>query len=249
MIFLNFYILPFFKRNIFIIENARLIVELSQVKVGIKGLDNLLQGGFISGSTVILSGPVGTLKSHIGFQFIYRGLENGEKCFCLSTNQDLEILSLQLKLNYDWDLKRYVNTGMLDFFYYSPAGVQTYELTELARADVITEVIYRVSSNVSRVLINTLSQLFTIVSDEHLVLNLIYRLKTQTRKIGAIALFVVDSGVQSKSVEENVKSMVDYVLETREHEDVVEIRLAKSLTKHDLKWHKVYLLNNGVHVE
>ncbi|MEM2849204.1 MAG: ATPase domain-containing protein [Candidatus Bathyarchaeia archaeon] len=224
-------------------------MELDQVKVGIDGLDFLLQGGFIRGSTVVLAGPVGTLKSHIGFHFIYSGLKNGEKCFCFSTNQDLEILSLQLKINYGWDLKQYVNTGMLDFFYYSPVSVQTYELTEFSRADVVKEVIYRVGGNVSRVLINTLSQLFTMVSDERLVLNLIYRLKAQTRKIGAIALFVVDSGVQSESVEENVKSMVDYVLETREHENAVEIKLAKSLTKHDLKWHKVYLLNNGVHVE
>ena len=167
----------------------------------------------------------------------------------MSTNQDLETLSLQLKINYGWDLKQYVDTRMLDFFYYSPTGVQTYELPESSSVDIIREVLYRVSDNINRVLINTLSQLFMTVSDERLVLNLIYRLKAEIRKSGAIALFIIDGGVQSKSIEENVKSIGDYVLETREHEDTVEVRLSKSLTKHDLKWHKVYLLNNGVHVE
>lgn len=239
-----------FQGNIFIFENSRLSVELNQIKVGVENLDVLLQGGFVRGSTVVLSGPVGTLKSHIGFHFIYSGLENGEKCFCFSTNQDLDVLTLQLKINYGWNLKQYVDARMLDFLYHSPASVQISRQTyELSSTEIVREVIHRIGDDVSRILINTLSQLFTITGDENLVLNLIYRLKAKARKSGAVVLFIIDSKVQSESIEENVKSIGDYVLETREREDAVEIRLAKSLTKHDLKWHRVYLAENGVHVE
>ncbi|MEM1570248.1 MAG: RAD55 family ATPase [Candidatus Bathyarchaeia archaeon] len=230
-------------------------MDLSQIKVGIENLDALLQGGFIRGSTVVLCGPVGTLKSHIGFHFIYSGLVNGEKCFCFSTNQDLDVLALQLKINYGWDLKRYVDTGMLDFLYYSPASVQISRLAyELSGTEIVREIVHRVGDDVSRIVVNTLSQLFTVIGDEGLVLSLIYRLKAKVGKSGAVALFIMDSKIQRESIEENVKSIADYVLETRVHEDVmheevVEIRLVKSLTRHDLKWHRVYLAENGVHVE
>lgn len=79
-------------------------------------------------------------------------------------------------------------------------------------------------------------------------------IEAKIRRSGAVVLFIIDSGVQSRDVEENVKSISDYVFETRVHEDsiheeFVEIRFIKSLTRHDLKWHKIYLAENGVQVE
>lgn len=229
------------------------MLGLNQVETGIEGLDFLLKGGFIKGSTVLLIGPVGTLKPHIGFQFLYSGLKSGEKCFCLSTTQDLKIRSIQFKINYGWDLEYYVKNGKLDFLYYSPIAIQSstykYGSMESSGTDVIREIIHRITGDTTRVVIHTLSQLFTIINDEKLVLSLVYRLRENARKNNAVVLFTVDSGIQSSSIEGNIKAVCDYVLETRENQCKVEIRLLKSLTKHDLEWRKVYTTDDGVHVQ
>lgn len=47
-----------------------------RVKSGIEGLDDMLNGGLISGRVVLLSGSTGTGKTTLGMQFIYNGIKN-----------------------------------------------------------------------------------------------------------------------------------------------------------------------------
>lgn len=49
------------------------MVELT--KTGIDGLDEILNGGIVSHSTTLLSGPPGAGKSILGLQYIYNGIE------------------------------------------------------------------------------------------------------------------------------------------------------------------------------
>jgi len=44
-------------------------------KTGIQGLDTILNGGFVTNSTVLVSGNPGTGKSILGLQFLYNGVE------------------------------------------------------------------------------------------------------------------------------------------------------------------------------
>ncbi|HIP74098.1 MAG TPA: ATPase, partial [Euryarchaeota archaeon] len=46
---------------------------MRRVPTGIPGLDNLIQGGFPSGSTILLSGGAGTGKTIFALQYIYSG--------------------------------------------------------------------------------------------------------------------------------------------------------------------------------
>ncbi len=49
-----------------------------RVKTGIKGFDELIQGGLPEGSTVVLEGPSGVEKDYFASTFIAEGLRNGE---------------------------------------------------------------------------------------------------------------------------------------------------------------------------
>jgi KaiC/GvpD/RAD55 family RecA-like ATPase len=44
-----------------------------RVKTGIDGLDAMLNGGFLKGRNILVSGPAGTGKSTLAIQFAYRG--------------------------------------------------------------------------------------------------------------------------------------------------------------------------------
>ncbi len=67
------------------------MVELT--KTGIDGLDEILNGGIVSHSTTLLSGPPGAGKSILGLQYIYNGIEQfDERGIYLSFEEDREDL-------------------------------------------------------------------------------------------------------------------------------------------------------------
>src|ERR1051326_7905230 len=47
--------------------------ETDVVKTGIAGLDSILSGGIPRGNVILLEGAIGTGKTTIGVEFIYRG--------------------------------------------------------------------------------------------------------------------------------------------------------------------------------
>ncbi len=86
------------------------MVELT--KTGIDGLDEILNGGIVSHSTTLLSGPPGAGKSVLGLQYIYNGVEeSGEKGVYLSFEEDSEDLRQAAEsLGFD-NWQHHVETG------------------------------------------------------------------------------------------------------------------------------------------
>ena len=67
------------------------MVELT--KTGIDGMDEILNGGIVSYSTTLLSGPPGAGKSILALQYIYNGIEQfDERGVYLSFEEDREDL-------------------------------------------------------------------------------------------------------------------------------------------------------------
>ncbi|MEM5814693.1 MAG: ATPase domain-containing protein [Candidatus Aenigmatarchaeota archaeon] len=59
---------------------------------GVKGLDRMLGGGFIPGTTVLVSGQAGSGKTTFAMQFLYDGARNGEHGLFITLEQDREKL-------------------------------------------------------------------------------------------------------------------------------------------------------------
>ncbi|OGF50030.1 MAG: hypothetical protein A2231_07350 [Candidatus Firestonebacteria bacterium RIFOXYA2_FULL_40_8] len=77
--------------------------NLVRIKSGVSGLDEMLNGGFIKGSSVLLSGHSGTGKTMLGFHFIKEGLKLKEKCIYISLVKDPEdVIKYYDVLNVKW---------------------------------------------------------------------------------------------------------------------------------------------------
>jgi len=68
---------------------------LERVHTGIKGLDNLISGGIPKHSITLVSGPPGSGKTIFCFQFLQKGIEEGEKCLFLTLDKKIEGLLTQ----------------------------------------------------------------------------------------------------------------------------------------------------------
>jgi len=75
----------------------------SRIGTGIDGLDELLSGGFPKGNITLVSGPPGTGKTIVCFQYIEEGIKNNENClYCSSDQQINDLLNDANKLGFSF---------------------------------------------------------------------------------------------------------------------------------------------------
>ena len=222
------------------------------VKLGVSGLDKLLSGGFLEGSTALLIGPAGTMKSYIGQQFIQEGLKAGERCVYISTFQSLSDIEYQMRVNLGFEIRSYLEKGELIFVDVHDLFVMKY-LDQIESIEVreVMEKILEAGERLEggRELLHSLTPLFHVVDRERAVLRLVHSLKARAKERKTTLLLILDEGAQSRQAEEGLKSICDYVLATRTSEGGLRmLRVEKSLVKHDLRWHELSFQERGVRV-
>jgi KaiC/GvpD/RAD55 family RecA-like ATPase len=99
--------------------------KVERVPTGIEGFDEIIQGGFVRGSTVMLSGGAGTGKTIFGLQYLFNGIsKHGEGGVYISFNETKESIYRHAKL-FGWDLEKLEAENKFAFIKYEPHEVDT----------------------------------------------------------------------------------------------------------------------------
>jgi circadian clock protein KaiC len=99
----------FNKETIFEIQNTR-------VHTGIPRLDELISGGLPQNSIILVSGTPGSGKTIMCYHYMQEGLNNGEKCLYLTSDERVKnILKQAGELGFNF--QQYVDSGHLKFIY------------------------------------------------------------------------------------------------------------------------------------
>jgi KaiC/GvpD/RAD55 family RecA-like ATPase len=78
--------------------------KLGRLESGIHGLDPLMEGGFVKGSTNLVAGMTGTCKTIFSTQFLWHGLKQGEPGVYVSLEQDTkDILGEAMAFGFDFE--------------------------------------------------------------------------------------------------------------------------------------------------
>ena len=102
------------------------ISSIKRIKTGVPGLDTVIQGGLPKNSITLVSGPPGSGKSILCFQFLWDGVKNNEKCLYLTLDKKAEGLIIQAKelgLNFEPAMGQ----GLIKFEYLNINKKQIYE--------------------------------------------------------------------------------------------------------------------------
>ncbi len=89
----------------------RCSVALQKIKLGVPGLDEILKGGVLENSKVLVSGGPGTGKSILVMQFLVEGARNGEPSLCILYDRGEDFLSYADALGIP--LRDYVKKGKI----------------------------------------------------------------------------------------------------------------------------------------
>ena len=103
-------------------EKAEGCPMLQRVTTGVPGLDKLLEGGFVEGSTVLLAGGPGTGKTIFCTQFLREGLQKGEKCLYVTLEESPEDIINDCS-RFGWSIQKYISTGQLQIIFKDPLGL------------------------------------------------------------------------------------------------------------------------------
>ncbi len=85
---------------------------MMRVSTGIKGLNEMIEGGIPEGHTIAVIGQPGSGKTTFCLQYIWDGLQKDDRCLYISLEEEEDKL-LQTALNYGWDLKKYIDQDRL----------------------------------------------------------------------------------------------------------------------------------------
>jgi len=93
--------------------------DFERIPTGIPGLDKLIEGGFVKGSTVLVSGAAGTGKSIFCAQFLLEGLKKGENCMYITLEERPEDIIGDVK-RFGWDFQKHIDSKKLILEYQDP---------------------------------------------------------------------------------------------------------------------------------
>lgn len=99
---------------------------LPRKKIGIEGLDTILQGGLPEKSITLISGPPGAGKSIMCFQFLYQGIQEGETVLYLTLDKKEPGLLQQAK-KLGFDFQPAIEKGQAKFRYLNINKKMVYE--------------------------------------------------------------------------------------------------------------------------
>lgn len=114
------------------------MIQIERVPTGISGLDQLLEGGFPKGRSILVTGEPGTGKTIFSLRFLVEGLARGEKGIYVTADEGaLDILQQAASLG--WDLEERVEKKELAIlnaasYLSSPPGVGQQTRIDIHRA-------------------------------------------------------------------------------------------------------------------
>ncbi|MGQ9597829.1 MAG: RAD55 family ATPase [Anaerolineae bacterium] len=169
-----------------------------RVKTGIKGLDEMLQGGFLPQTANLVEGPPGTGKSTFGMQFIYNGIRYYNEPGLIVTFEEFPQQYYRDAESFGWDFRQLEREGKLRVIMTSP---------EVSRSDMESvggtlETLAR-EMGARRVLIDSISHFDQLASDPIELRSTVFSFINALKREGLTSILTRESPVLLGSEEED----------------------------------------------
>ncbi|MGD2207062.1 MAG: ATPase domain-containing protein [Anaerolineae bacterium] len=96
------------------------MAEQERVRLGVPGLDEMLDGGLLPNSIALLQGAPGTGKTTMGMQFLHEGVTENDEAGLLVTFEQFPHTLYRDALAHGWNLRELEQEGKLRVIFTSP---------------------------------------------------------------------------------------------------------------------------------
>jgi circadian clock protein KaiC len=157
---------------------------MERVTTGIANLDEMLDGGFVPQSAILLRGAPGTGKTTFGLQYLLEGVRRGEAGLFISFEEFPQSLYRDAA-SVGWDLAQVEESGGLRMIFTSPKVLQQ----SLATPDSnIVRMIHQF--DIRRVVVDSLTHFTQVIADNHELRRAYHQVISAFRREGVTALYL-----------------------------------------------------------
>ncbi|AFL95107.1 hypothetical protein CL1_0902 [Thermococcus cleftensis] len=234
---------------------------VKRVKSGIPGFDDLIEGGFPSGTTVLVTGPTGSGKTTFGVQFVYKGAElYGEPGVIVTLEERAQDLRREM-LAFGWDLEKYEKEGKLAIIDGVSAVVglpseEQYVLEGNLNAEDFLRYIYRVvkAIDAKRLVIDSIPSIAFRLRKENEIREVLLQLNTILLEMGVTSILTTEAPepgrgrISRYGIEEYIARgviLLDFIEKEVELKRYLLIRKMRE-TKHSMKKYPFEINEEGV---
>jgi len=173
---------------------------MARVKTGVKGLDEIIGGGYPEGTNILITGGTGTGKTIFCAQFLYMGAKfyNEPGIFVTMEERPEDIRKEMMAFN--WDFQKLEDEGKIIIIDAATArsGIHAKEKHTMPKGfdidSLITE-IYKAAKRIDakRVVIDSIPSLELRVTEQSQIRKTVYRLSSLLLEIGVTSLLTTES--------------------------------------------------------
>ncbi|ASI99513.1 ATPase domain-containing protein [Thermococcus celer] len=234
---------------------------VKRVGSGIPGFDDLIQGGFPQGTTVLVTGPTGSGKTTFGIQFVYKGAADYDEPGVIVTLEErAQDLRREMKA-FGWDLERYERERKIAIVDGVSAVVglpseEQYVLEGNLNTEDFLRYIYRVvkAINAKRLVIDSIPSIAFRLAEESRIREVLLQLNTILLEMGVTSILTTEAPdpargkISRYGIEEYISRgviLLDFVEKEVELKRYLLIRKMRE-TKHSMKKYPFEITEEGV---
>lgn len=238
---------------------------MNRIKSGIKGLDELIGGGYLENSVILVSGKAGAGKTLFSTCFLYEGLKNGEAGIFVVTEQSPEELKKDIFLTFGWNLEEFEKKDLLRFIQVGPIfSIQQLEsqkdignIVRLYIHDLLQKIAKEIQTiKAKRLVIDSITPIESFIRDEYLkrvgLISLIRGLK-QLNLTALITSTIPFTKPNSLSISGIIEFLVDGIIKLDFDPTKEEFKRTLSIlklrgTKHSEYIHAFEIVKDGIKI-
>jgi circadian clock protein KaiC len=193
---------------------------------GVAGLDDMLEGGLLRGSTTVVRGPTGVGKTILGLQFLLEGARRGEKGILFTLEETPDQL-VQIAASLGLELNTTDPSGLITVLYTSPVELSTDRFLFQARA-----IVQRLAP--ARAVFDGLTSMALGVSSDRRFKELVYAISKHLRRAGTTVLMTAEAEARAGSAKapgSDVSFLADALIALTYRDDPDGIARAISVVK------------------
>ena len=189
--------------------------ENRRLSTGVPGLDEILDGGFISGQAYLVRGDTGTGKTTLGLHFLREGVMQGEPVLLISLMRaEAEIRRHAASLGLSLDGVTFLDLSPTPELFTELQSYRVFMPSDVERGPLTQQIIDQLASmQPRRIFVDAMTQLRYVATDEYdfrrLSLSLLRFLKSRE------ATLLVTSEVMEPASDASLKFLCDGVMTWR----------------------------------
>ncbi|MCX7918170.1 MAG: hypothetical protein N3A72_00910 [bacterium] len=153
------------------------------MKTGVPGLDEILCGGFVSGSSILIEGPPGSGKTNLGMQILVNGAVHYNEPGVIVTFEEFPEQIYRDAARFGWDLKNLELQGKMKVIHTSPSEMQqSIDRLPGPTASEVHEAIFQLGAK--RILLDSVSHFVRVTPDVVEQRELLFRFQNQLKQRG-----------------------------------------------------------------